>query len=179
MESTVSNFSADLEMAHKDEQFICELFGANTLDYDITWVGDNKEHWHDGDIQISDGINTWYADVKSDNTCYRTGNILAEHRVKWRGTGWTDGFMQKCHYDYVFYLSKTDKKIYIIDFAKWQSVYTRKYKRHIYIEHNDKNGCWLQTTDGYLLQIKKAKELGVIIAEYNYDDSLNLIEKTA
>lgn len=49
MESTVSNFSADLEIAHKDEQFVCELFSANTLDYDITWVGNNKEHWHDVD----------------------------------------------------------------------------------------------------------------------------------
>ena len=179
MESTVSNFSVDVQIAHKDEQFICALFNLSTLDYSFTWVGEDVEHWHDGDIEISDGTNTWYADVKSDDTCCRTGNILAEHRVKWRSTGWTDGFMQKCNYDYVFYLSKTDKKIYIIDFAKWQSVYMRKYKKHIIIPHNDKNGCWLQSTDAYLMSIKDAKKFGVIINTLSYDDSFNLIKNKA
>ena len=177
MESTVSNFSVDVQRAHKDEKFICELFNLNTLDYSFTWVGEEKEHWHDGDIEISDGTNTWYADVKSDDTCCRTGNILAEHRVKWRSTGWIDGFMQKCHYDYVFYLSKTDHKIYIIDFAKWQNVYMRKYKKHIIIPHNDKNGYWLQSTDGYLMSIKDAKKFGVIVMEIDYKDNLTI--KTA
>lgn len=171
MESTISNFNEDVKIAHEDEQFVTKLLQLNTLDYSFSWVGEEEEHYHDGDIEISDGTNTWYADVKTDDTCYRTGNILAEHRVKWRSTGWTDGFMQKCNYDYVFYLSKTDHKIYIIDFAKWQNVYMRKYKKHIIIPHNDKNGCWLQSTDAYLINIDKAKELDIILATLSYDDN--------
>ena len=43
MESTVSNFSVDVQRAHKDEQFICEIFNLNTLDYSLTCVGEEKE----------------------------------------------------------------------------------------------------------------------------------------
>lgn len=174
MESTISNFSEDVKIAHKDEQFVTNLLQLNTLDYSFNWVGQEQNHYYDGDIQISDGTNTWYADVKTDDTCYRTHNILAEHRVKFRKNGWQDGFMQKCNYNFVFYLSKAESKIYIIDFAAWKQQYKKQYKKHILIPHDDIYGNWLQTTDAYLMGIDKAKELDIILATLSYDDDYSI-----
>lgn len=164
----VKGFYEDLAKAKKGEAIVLEVLSNATTDYDFNDVSNDQQYFHRGDIECYD--NFWfvhyYIDVKDDSCVSYTGNILAEHRVWYRSSGWKEGFMQSANYDYVAYLSQPDNKIYMLDFEAWKKNYRKHFKKHINIPHGGE-----QTTDGYLMSLKEARELGIIIAEidYSYD----------
>ena len=163
----VKGFYEDLAKAKKAEAIVLNIMQNATTEYEFTDVSDDKEYWHIGDIQIYDdmmGCN-YYLDVKDDGCVSYTGNILAEHRVWYKDSGWEQGFMQNAQYDYVGYLSQPDNKLYILDFNKWKQNYKKYFKKHIQIPHGGN-----QTTDAYLMSLKDAKKLGIVIAEIEYEE---------
>ena len=161
----VKKFYEDLANAKKAEGIVLDILRNCSDEYSFVNVSDDKYYWHKGDIVINDGLDDYYLDVKDDGCIYRTKNILAEHRVKY-GSTWCDGFMQNSQYDYVGYLSQPDNMLYILDFALWKKYYLSKSQKHLYIPHSD------QTTDAYLMSLKRAKELGIVLftIEYKEDD---------
>lgn len=168
------DFLSDLKKAQVGENIVCnvlsQLLGED--DYTISNVALDKQLYDKGDISVTDSWgDTVYIDVKDDSCICDTGNILAEHRVWFKGKGWLDGFMQKAQYNYVAYLSRADQKIYMLDFSLWKKYYKKVFKRHLYIDHNGE-----QTTDGYLMSLNKARELGIVIAEIIYDQNYCAVE---
>ena len=168
----VKGFYEDLAAARQAEQLVLKVLqNTNTEEYDFNDVSEDPEFFHRGDIEIWD--DTWgyhlYMDVKDDGCVSSTGNILAEHRVWYAGSGWAKGFMQNSTYDYIAYLSQPDKKIYILDFDLWRKYYKTNYKRHIEIPHYY-NGRKTQTTDAYLMPLETARKLGIMIAEIDYKE---------
>lgn len=161
----VKGFYDDLKAAKKGESIVLNVLKSITTDYEFDDVSNDKTYWHIGDISVYD--NAWdchyYIDVKDDSCISYTGNILAEHRVWYKDSGWEKGFMQTACYDYVAYLSQADKKIYILDFPLWKKHYQNVFKKHKYIPHGGE-----QTTDAYLMSLNKAKELGIVLYEIDY-----------
>lgn len=171
----VENFYKDLAAAKKAEKLVLEVLrNVGSEDYKFTDVSDDPEYYHRGDIEIWD--NVWgynlYMDVKDDGCVSNTGNILAEHRVWYSDSGWQKGFMQNSTYDYIAYVSQPDKKIYILNFNLWRKHYTTTFKRHINIPHY-KNGRKTQITDAYLMSLKTARALGIMVAEIDYKKDSN------
>lgn len=161
----VRGFYNDRQKAKNGEHIVLEVLRNATKDYEFDDVSDDAAYFHKGDIVIHDSIWScdYYIDVKDDGCISSTGNLLAEHRVWYKDSGWKEGFMQNSDYDYVAYLSQPDKKIYILDFPLWKKYYKKYFKKHIFIPHEGE-----QTTDGFLMPLWQARELGVVIAEINY-----------
>ena len=134
-----------------------------TNEWVFTDVADKEEYWHKGDILAynAESGKEIFIDVKDDKTIEKTNNFLAEHKVSYKSSGTTiDGFMQSAEYDYIAYMSRNDRKMYIIDFAWWRAL----YKGGIYkiIPHKE------QITYCYLNSLKFMKQYGVIIAEIDF-----------
>ncbi|MBQ8413501.1 MAG: hypothetical protein IJX12_07865 [Lachnospiraceae bacterium] len=171
----VENFYEDLAAAKKAEAIVLEVLrNTGTKDYEFDDVSDDPEFFHRGDIEVWD--DTWgyhlYVDVKDDGCVSSTGNILAEHRVWYADSGYQKGFMQNSSYDYVAYVSQPDNKIYMLDFNLWRKYYKTNFKRHIEIPHY-KYGRKTQATDAYLMPLKTAKELCIMVAEIDYKKESN------
>ena len=175
---TLMGFTTDRKKARKAELLVLNVFNSIKCDYVFEDVADQEEYYYKGDIITFD--NDWdqeiCIDVKDDSCIDRTCNFLAEHRVKYPKSGWQTGFMQHAEYDYVAYLSQQRQTIYMLDFAAWQKYYKTNYKKRLMIPHYNDYGYWEQTTDGYLMPIYMAKELGIIVATIKYDNNYNAIE---
>ena len=165
--------------AKKGEAIVLDVLrNAGAENYEFTDVSNDEMYWHRGDIECydDDWLCSYYIDVKDDGCVSKTGNILAEHRVWYQDSGWKDGFMQSATYDYVAYLSQPDNKIYMLDFEAWKKYYKKVFKKHINIPHGGE-----QTTDAYLMPLKDAKRLGVVVAEIDYkfgDNGYYPVQKT-
>lgn len=169
-----TDFLRDLQKAQTGENIVCDVLSKllGEDDYTINNVALDEQFYYKGDIAVTDSWgDTVYIDVKDDSCICNTGNILAEHRVWIRGKGWVDGFMQKAQYDYVAYLSQPDKKIYILDFALWKKYYKTVFVRHLFIDHNGE-----QTTDGFLMRLDSARDLGIVVMEIGYDEEYMAVE---
>lgn len=173
-------FSNDKKKARIAEKLVLQVLNNINSDYNFEDVAEQQEYYYKGDIRTFD--KDWQMeiciDVKDDSCIANTCNFLAEHRVKYPKKGWQTGFMQHAEYDYVAYLSQQRQTIYMLDFAAWQKWYKTKYVKHIPINHYDEYGNWEQTTDGYLMPIYMAQELGIIVATIKYDNNYNAIEIT-
>lgn len=154
----VKGFYEDLAHAKKAEGIVLDILRNCTDEYDFVDVSNDEYYWHKGDIIIDDNI---FLDVKDDGVIHRTGNLLAEHRVKY-GSTWAEGFMQNAEYDFVGYLSQPDNILYILDFNLWKKYYLKRSQKHIFIPHVG------QTTDAYLMSLKRAKELGIVLFTIKY-----------
>lgn len=164
----VKGFYEDLAIAKKGERIVLEVLqNFNNDAYEFTDVSNEKEYWHRGDIECydDDWLCSYYIDVKDDSCISYTGNLLAEHRVWYKGSGWKEGFMQNATYDYVAYLSQADKKIYMLDFEAWKKQYRKVFKKHINIPHGGN-----QTTDAFLMPLNDARKLGIVVAEIDYEE---------
>lgn len=157
----VSGFYNDLEKARKTEYFVYKLFKRLSKDYKFECVGDNREYFHKGDIKATaaDGREI-FIEVKDDSVIHRTHNILCEEEVYFKDTNYlAPGNM---HSDYEIYtiVSNEERKIYILDFKKLQSIYRKgEYKE---INHPG------QITYCYLLDLCRAKQFGALITVLDY-----------
>lgn len=159
-----NKFQKDLAKAKIGENIVFQVLQGCTDKYEIVNVSNEKDYWHKGDFILNDvdeGV-SYFLDVKDDSRIYDTHNLLAEHKVWYKNGGLKDGFMFS-GYDYVAYLSQQDKIIYMLDFKLWQRYYLSKSDRHLNIGHG------YQSTDAYLMSLDKARKLGIVIAEIEYD----------
>ncbi|MBQ2408866.1 MAG: hypothetical protein II309_05475 [Bacilli bacterium] len=164
----VKGFYNDLRRAKEAEKIAYEVFNRLTLNLLFEDVSDERQYYHKGDLKIWDITNLYkedlFMDVKDDSVIHRTKNLFAEESVFYKeNNSLQNGFMKNSTYDYIAYMSKSEKKIYLLDFKKWQEC----YKMGIYKEMFHK----YQNSYGYLMKLNQAIELGVVLATINYEET--------
>lgn len=164
----VKGFYNDLRRAKEAEKIAYEVFNRLTLNLLFEDVSDERQYYHKGDLKIWDIFNPskecLFMDVKDDSVIHRTKNLFAEESVFYKeNNSLQNGFMKNSTYDYIAYMSKSEKKIYLLDFKKWQEC----YKMGIYKEMFHK----YQNSYGYLMKLNQAIELGVVLATINYEET--------
>lgn len=160
----MSELKEDLKRARRAEEMTLQVLQNTDTEWRFADATECKSMWHYGDI-VAYNVLTGehlYIDVKDDKTFQRTHNFLSEDGVYWKKDRvYTDGFMKTAKYDYVAYISRNERKIYIIDFAWWKVIYSGgKYK---VIQHDK------QTTYCYLNALYYMRKYGAIIAEIDIE----------
>ena len=157
----LENFEKDLAEGKEAELIALGILADQTTQYNFTWVGDLRECRYKGDILATAADGTeYYIEVKNDKDIATTGNVLCEDENYIKESGrfikgnmWNDT-------DYFAVLSQQDRKLYILDYKKLQSIY-RKGEFKI-IPHRD------QDTYCYLLDLARAKQWGALIYTLKY-----------
>lgn len=161
----LSNFHQDREAARE-----AELIVLNTLSSLASGVAtfedvaDNPLYYYKGDIIATD-LKTgaeYYIEVKDDSRIADTQNILCEEENYLKEDGrFISGGMYNNFTNIYCVVSKTERKIYILDFKELQRIY-RKYGEFKVIRHSQ------QDTYCYLLSLARAKQFGALITVINY-----------
>lgn len=153
------NFKNDLEKGKEAEQLVADYLVASG--YDVEDVSNNPLHYYQGDLRITlTSGQQIYVDVKDDTRIADTGNILCEDEVYYKDINAYGSGNMKSNYDFIAVVSKSEQKIYWLNFSKLKEIYKRgEYK---IINHFD------QTTYCYLLPLHRAKQWGALIAATKY-----------
>lgn len=164
-------FLSDLAATKPEEAKVLQVMSRTTNEYTFSDVSNDAKYYKLGDIDIYDDLwdMHYYMDTKTDGVIHQTGNILAERRTWKAGRGWLPGFMQDTQYDYVAYHSPQSQTIWVLDFSLWKKYYQNYSHRHLAIPHYDSKGNIVEQTDGFLMSLKTAKKLKIIIAEIHYE----------
>ena len=117
-------FYIDLRKAHRAEDLVREQFSKLTDKYTFEDVANNPFYYHKGDIKAvaKDGKEVMI-EVKDDSRIAETKNILCEEGNYFFDTGeMVDG---NFYSDYEIYtiVSKSERKIYVLDFLKLKEIY--------------------------------------------------------
>lgn len=166
----VANFYADLSRAHVAEKMVADIFRGLTDKYNFTWVGNEEEYYHKGDIiaTTKDGRKI-FIEVKNDSRIGQTRNVLCEEIVDYfkpikdKPNYFTrESKKGNMYSNYQIYcvVSHETKEIFVIDFKKLKEFY-RQY-RYISITHEE------QETHGYLVPLDKIKACGGLIATIGF-----------
>lgn len=168
----VEKFNEDLAAA-KEAEYLVEkyfrLLGSDT--YEFRNVSEDADYYYIGDLLAfcADGRRLGI-EVKDDSRIAETGNVLCEESVYYiHGDYEGKGNMQS-NYDIYCIVSKTEKKIYIIDFKKLKKIY-RAFGMLKEIPHPD------QITYCYLLPLYVIKQQGAFIAEIDYSGEYPVVRK--
>lgn len=154
------NFNRDLQIGLSGEQTVKEVLESLTDDYVFT-ASDNQ---HRGDI-IATNTTTGqkhYIEVKTDSRIGDTGNILCEESVYYYDNGEVaEGFMYR---DYEIYciLSKSERKIYVIDFKILHQNYIKNSIKRKILRYPD------QESDCFFVQLATIAAAGGLIKVINY-----------
>lgn len=153
----VKNFFSDLELGQKGEQLVKEVLEKLTKDFTFSASDDQ----HKGDILVtSTSGNKYYLEVKTDSRIADTHNILCEEEVFYYGNGQRKpGFMHS-NYQYFCILSKSERKIYIIDFKVLKENYKSGWGKYLYYEDQD-SYC-------YFIKLEKIAEQGGLLYTIKY-----------
>ena len=168
----VKNFEKDLAAA-KEAEYLVEkyfrLLGSDT--YEFRNVSEDLDYYYIGDLLAFDADGRRLGiEVKDDSRIAETGNVLCEERVYYiHGDYEGKGNMQS-NYDIYCIVSKSEKKIYIIDFKKLKKIY-RTFGMLKEIPHPD------QITYCYLLPLWVVKQQGAFIAEIDYSGEYPVVRK--
>lgn len=168
----VKNFEKDLAAA-KEAEYLVEkyfrLLGSDT--YEFRNVSEDSDYYYIGDLLAFDADGRRLGiEVKDDSRIAETGNVLCEERVYYiHGDYEGKGNMQS-NYDIYCIVSKSEKKIYIIDFKKLKKIY-RTFGMLKEIPHPD------QITYCYLLPLYVIKQQGAFIAEIDYSGEYPVVRK--
>ena len=162
-----SQFQKDLFLAKGAERIVMNTLKSLTDDYIFTDVSYNANYYHKGDIKAVNKHTgaEYYIEVKDDSRIAETGNILCEYAVmRWDTLKPYNGNM---FHDYDIYciVSKSDKKIYIIDFNILERIYTKG--KDIKIYHEIENS----TTYCRLLPLKTLIDEGGLLYTIEYTDN--------
>lgn len=154
------NFNRDLAIGLNGEQTVKEVLESLTDDYTFT-ASDNQ---HKGDIIATHTVSgqKYYLEVKTDSRIADTGNILCEESVYYYNNGVVaEGFMYR-DYEYYCILSKSERKIYIIDFKVLHQNYIKNSIKHTVLRYAD------QESDCYFVQLATIAAAGGLIKVINY-----------
>lgn len=157
----LKQFDSDLQKAQWAEKLVQQVFQELSKDYKFKWVGDQIQYRYKGDV-IAETANgrQIFIEVKADSVIAESGRILCEEENYIKSDDrFIDGNM-KCDSDVYVVVSESERKMYVLDFKKLQSIYRKgEYKR---IPHEE------QDTYCYLLELCRAKQWGALIAKINY-----------
>ena len=155
-------FLKDLIAAKGAEQITLEVLRGLTNDYAFEDVSNVCSLFKRGDIKVIDKTTgkEFYIDVKDDSRIADTGNVLCEELVYYKTSGYeANGFMYS-DYDILAIVSKSERKIYIIDFKILQKNYRKgEYKR---IDHQ------YQYSVTFLCGLHQIKSWGALITTLDY-----------
>lgn len=153
----VKNFLADLEIGQKGEALVKQVL--ENLTDNFTFAASDDQH--KGDILATDASgNRYYLEVKTDSRIADTHNILCEEEVFYYGNGQRkQGFMYS-NYEYFCILSRSERKIYIIDFKVLKENYKSGWGKYLYYDDQD-SYC-------YFIKLEKIADLGGLLYTINY-----------
>lgn len=130
--------------------------------YEVKDVSDDDEY-KDIDVDIlarSKRLNRWIKiEVKNDDRMAETGNFFIEDGMD-RSVGYREGWLYKCRADFLFYHDRKAGMGYIINWPKMQEDATLFPKRRFWNRYDNCYGY------GYLVNVEKAKEMGLVCGQY-------------
>lgn len=126
-----------LELLHSDKEFVSRHY--------------DKECWHKGDIEDSEGI---FWEVKDCRTIHRTGNVFLEDVDQYGNPGW----LHRCTAKYLCVLDQIDGYLYILDFAEIRL----KYRKYLRKRVASKGGY------GYVISLKELRKNRVVLSQEMY-----------
>lgn len=153
------NFKEDLEKAKEAEQIVANYLQASG--YEVQDVSRQPEYYYKGDLRVvlASGEEI-YIEVKDDSRIAETKNILCEEENYYKDGNYYGKGNMCSKYDIYAVVSKTEQKIYWLNFSKLKEIYKRgEYK---IIDHP------AQTTYCYLLPLYRAKQWGALIETTKY-----------
>ena len=157
----LTNFFTDLEKAKGAEQIALEVLSGYYGGWSIEDVSNDKLCYYKGDLKATTTTGAIkYIEVKDDSRIADTKNILCEefNYIKdadrmIKGNMFSAG-------DLYAVVSQSERKIYLLDYAKLREIYTKgQYK---IINHAQ------QVTYCYLLELCRAKQWGALIDTISY-----------
>lgn len=168
----VKNFNEDLAAAKEAERLVEMYFRIMGSDkYEFRNVSEDADYYYIGDLLAFDADGRRLGiEVKDDSRIAETGNVLCEESVYYiHGDYEGKGNMQS-KYDIYCIVSKSEKKIYIIDFKKLKKIY-KAFGILKEIPHED------QITYCYLVPLWVIKQQGAFIAEIDYSGEYPVARK--
>ena len=155
-------FLRDLAAAKGAEQTVLETFKHLTTDYTFEDVSNVCSLFKRGDIKAINKATgkEIYIDVKDDSRIADTRNVLCEELVYYKTSGYeVNGFMYS-DYDYLAIVSKSERKIYVIDFKILQKNYQKGELKQI--DHQ------YQYSITFLCGLHQIKSWGALITTLDY-----------
>lgn len=129
----LNDFQKDLAAAKAAENTVRRVFSSLTNEYRFEDVSNQREFYYKGDIKaisLSTGTEI-YIEVKDDSRIAQTHNVLCEEEVFYKEYGYYGKGNMSCNYDIYCVVSKSEHKIYVIDFKVLKSIYKRGEFKHI------------------------------------------------
>ncbi len=160
----VKQFYEDL-VAAKEAERLVEMYFRLLADqtYDFRNVSEDPDYYYKGDLLALDSTGREIGiEIKDDSRIAETGNILCEESVYYIDSGYEGKGNMSCDYDIYCIVSKTEKKIYILDFKKLRKIY-KVFGIAKEIPHSD------QITYCFLVPLWVAKKQGCFVAEIDYN----------
>lgn len=155
-------FLKDLAAAKGAEQTTLEVFSSLTDDYAFEDISNECYFYHRGDIK---GINKTtgkevFIEVKDDSRIADTRNVLCEELVYYKDSGYeVNGFMYN-DYEIFAVVSKSERKIYVIDFNILKANYRKGEFKQIDHPH--------QYSITYLCGLHQIKAWNALITTIDY-----------
>ena len=159
----MNGFRQDLMKAKEAEKIVREVFTSLTDRYSFEDVSEDRDCFYKGDIKatpktINCSREEIYIEVKDDSRIGETKNILCEEEVYFKECDYYSKGNMKAGYDIYCIVSKSERKIYVLDFKKLRNIYKKgEFKS---IEHP------AQITYCYLLPLGLAQEAIITIISY-------------
>lgn len=120
----LTQFYRDLEAAKPAEHIVYNYL--LTSGYDVEDVSDIREYYNKGDIKlVLPTGKTFYIDVKDDSRIAETRNVLCEEDVYFKDNDYFSPGDMKKSYDILAVVSKSENKIYFIDFHTLKQNYRK------------------------------------------------------
>ena len=157
----LDNFPSDLEKGKTAEAIVLNTFSMLTSDYKFVDVSNDVEYYYKGDIKaIAPSGKELYIEVKNDSRIGDTKNILCEDEVYYKESDYYAKGNMHNESDYYCIVSEPERKIYVLDFKKLQSI----YRKGQYKEFNHPQ----QKTYGFLLELCRAIQWKALLYRITY-----------
>ena len=158
----LKEFYADLAAAKPAEELVRNTLSTLAPGYKFEDVSYETKCYYKGDIKAiaPDGTEI-YLEVKDDSRIAETRNILCEEEVYFKDENYFHEGNMQSNYDYFCIVSKSEQRIYILDFRKLKELYKDKGEFKIIPHANQDTFC-------YLLPLHIAKKYGALIHTINY-----------
>lgn len=134
----VTDFYKDLNNARKAEALVALIFSMCTNKYKFDNVGDIREYFYKGDIKATaaDGREI-FIEVKDDSRIADTHNVLCEYGNYYKESRTYGKGNMQAEYDIYCINSKSERRIYVIDFAILKANYKLGRSKIIYHDEQD------------------------------------------
>lgn len=157
----LKEFYTDLEKAKAAEEIARNVLSTLAPDYNFVDVSYETKCYYKGDIKaIAPNGQEFFIEVKDDSRIADTRNILCEEEVYYKDANYFGKGNMQSDYDIYCIVSKSENRLYILDFNKLKTIYKKgEFK---IIPHAQQN------THCYLLPLYIADKYGALMHKINY-----------